>query len=163
MVRNSDILAGSFDGVFASSDNGATWATENSGLLDTNILALIVSGNYAFAGVGGTGVWRRPLSEIVTEIHNEENDIPLRFALEQNYPNPFNPTTVVRYQVPAASDVKLVVFDLLGREVSVLVNERRSAGVHEVTFNGSNLASGTYFYRIQARDFVMTRKFLIVR
>jgi len=85
------------------------------------------------------------------------------FQLQQNYPNPFNPTTVVSYQLPMASEVKLVVYNLLGREVSVLVNERKAAGVHEVKFDGSNLASGVYFYRLIAGDFVQTRRMVLVR
>jgi hypothetical protein len=92
-----------------------------------------------------------------------EGVVPTTFELSQNYPNPFNPKTVVSYQLPVASIVKLVVYDLLGREVSVLVNERREAGVHTITFDGSGLPSGVYFYRIQARDFVEARKLLLVR
>ena len=79
-------------------------------------------------------------------------ELPAKVSLEQSYPNPFNPTTVVRYQLPVASEVKLVVCDMLGRVVSVLVNERRDAGVHEVKFDGANLASGVYVYRLQARQ-----------
>lgn len=75
--------------------------------------------------------------------------MPEEIYMGQNYPNPFNPTTVVRYRLPVAGSVRLAVYDLLGREVSVLVNERREAGVHDVTFDGTGLSSGTYFYRIQ--------------
>jgi hypothetical protein len=92
-----------------------------------------------------------------------DRTVPLQFELAQNYPNPFNPSTVIRYQVPEAGDVKLVVVDMLGREVAVLVNERRSAGVHEVTFDGAGLPSGVYFYRLQAGDVAQTRKLLLVR
>jgi len=88
---------------------------------------------------------------------------PIRFVLKQNYPNPFNPSTTIKYELPEAADVKLKVFDLLGREVSVLVNEIRSRGVHEVKFNGNNLASGVYLYRMQAGNYVETRKLLLVR
>jgi len=88
---------------------------------------------------------------------------PSTIGLRQNYPNPFNPTTVIRYQLPEVSDVKLVVYDMLGREVSVLVNERRDAGVYEVKFDASELASGVYLYRLQAGDFVQSRKLLILR
>jgi hypothetical protein len=81
----------------------------------------------------------------------------------QNYPNPFNPKTGVRFQVGGVSDVNIVVFDLLGREVAVLVNERRQPGTYEVTFDGSSMASGIYFYRLQAGSFVETRKMLLVK
>ena len=85
------------------------------------------------------------------------------FALEQNYPNPFNPNTTITYALPRSSDVRLSVYDILGREVSVLVNERRDAGVHEVKFDGTNLASGVYMYRIQAGGFVQVKRLLLLR
>jgi len=107
-----------------------------------------------------------------------ENDLPMAFGLEQNYPNPFNPRTVVSSQLPVASNVKLVVYDVLGRQVAVLVDEKRTAGRYQDTFDGSALASGVYFYRLQVRpldsaegrdsksgagDFVQTRKMLLMR
>jgi len=90
-------------------------------------------------------------------------ELPKHFVLEQNYPNPFNPTTVVRYQLPAAGDVTLAVYDLLGREVAVLVNGRADAGVHEVTFDGSGLSSGVYLYRLSVGDFVQARRLMLLK
>jgi hypothetical protein len=89
--------------------------------------------------------------------------LPKEFGLGQNYPNPFNPSTTIRFELPKAAHVSLGVYDILGREVSVLVNERRDAGVHEVRFDGSNLASGVYFYRMQAGDFVDSKQLLLLR
>jgi chitinase len=89
--------------------------------------------------------------------------LPTDYGLEQNYPNPFNPTTVVTYELPAASDVKLVVYDLLGREVAVLVNERKAPGNYEVQFNASGLSSGVFLYRLTAGDFGQTRKMALVK
>ena len=112
---------------------------------------------------------------------NEESQVlPTTPALLQNYPNPFNPSTSIRYELPRATHVSLRVYDVLGRVVSVLVNDRMEAGVHEVKFSrrggsarrvgsstfggdGSNLASGVYFYRLTAGGFVHTRKFLLLR
>jgi hypothetical protein len=78
---------------------------------------------------------------------------PTEFSLSQNYPNPFNPSTTIGFGIsgPGSSWVKLAVYDMLGREVAVLVNDRREAGYHEVRFDGSGLSSGVYFYRIQVR------------
>jgi hypothetical protein len=84
-------------------------------------------------------------------------------TLNQNYPNPFNPSTTIKYELPKASDVRLAVYDLLGREVSVLVNERRDAGVHEVKFDGDGISNGVYFYRLTAGNFVQTRKLLLLK
>jgi hypothetical protein len=88
---------------------------------------------------------------------------PRKVRLFQNYPNPFNPITAISYQLSAVSNVKLVVYNMLGSEVAVLVNERRNAGVHEVRFDGSSLASGVYFYRLKAGGFTETRKFILLK
>ena len=88
---------------------------------------------------------------------------PIRFLLDQNYPNPFNPETGIRYQVSGSSDVKLVVYDLVGREVAVLAKERKAPGSYEVQFDASGLASGVYLYRLTAGEFVETRKLLLLR
>jgi hypothetical protein len=101
---------------------------------------------------------------VVTGIaQNNNNRIPETFVLKQNYPNPFNPSTKISYLLPKASEVTLVVYDLLGREVVTLVNEFRTAGTHTVEFNASNLASGVYLYRIEAGDFKDTKKMLLVK
>ena len=88
---------------------------------------------------------------------------PKEFKLEQNFPNPFNPTTTIQYQVPADSKVTLKVYDILGSEVATLVNEEQEAGYKEVQFNGNNIASGMYVYRLQAGDFVSTKKMILVK
>jgi hypothetical protein len=76
--------------------------------------------------------------------------LPTVFSLSQNYPNPFNPSTVIRYGLPGASNVKIKIYNLLGQEVESLVNETQSAGYHEITWNASNKASGIYLYSIDA-------------
>jgi enterochelin esterase-like enzyme len=89
--------------------------------------------------------------------------LPLAFRLEQNYPNPFNPMTAVRFQLPVVSDVKLAVFDILGREVAMLVNERKDAGTHQVSFDAKGLASGVYLYRITAGPYTETKKLVLLK
>jgi len=90
-------------------------------------------------------------------------ELPDRFALFQNYPNPFNPTSTITYQLPAMRHVRLAVFDLLGREVAVLVSQQKEPGSHTVEFDGGGLASGTYLYRMVAGSFQQTRKLIILR
>jgi hypothetical protein len=85
------------------------------------------------------------------------------YRLEQNYPNPFNPTTNITYVLPKAENVSLKVYDVLGREVATLVNEVKPAGAYTVPFNASNLASGVYFYKLQAGSFVQTKKMMLVK
>ncbi len=98
-----------------------------------------------------------------TGVKDIPENLPKRFSLEQNYPNPFNPTTGVRYQVSGVSDVKLVVYALLGRELAVLVNERKAPGRYEVKFDGNGLASGVYLYRLTAGTFSQVRKMVLLR
>jgi hypothetical protein len=89
--------------------------------------------------------------------------VPGRYALEQNYPNPFNPTTVVSCQLPVASNVKLIVYDMLGREVATLMDEAKQPGTYSVTWNASGLSSGVYFCRITAGSFVATRRMILMK
>jgi hypothetical protein len=100
--------------------------------------------------------------------------IPTSFGLEQNYPNPFNPATTIRYALPSKSNVKLVIYNMLGQAVSEPVNEEQSAGWKEVQWNArlrsanfggqaTNVASGIYFYRLQAGNFVETKKMLMLK
>ncbi len=94
---------------------------------------------------------------------DEENPLPQSFNLLQNYPNPFNPATVISWQLPVSGHVSLKVYDLLGREVAVLVNEVRPAGVYEIEFDGSNLTSGVFFYRIISANYTMTKKMILTK
>jgi hypothetical protein len=98
-----------------------------------------------------------------TGVQQSVAGLPQNILLDQNFPNPFNPSTVVRYQLSAVSDVKLVVYDLLGREVAVLVNGRKAPGSYEATFDATGLASGVYFYRLTAGHFAQTRRMIVLR
>jgi hypothetical protein len=160
-VSGTDLFAGILTGVVLSTNNGANWTSVSTGLSGSP-LALAVEGTTLLVGTQYGGVWKRQLSEMITDVDNG-GESPAVFTLKQNYPNPFNPNTTIKYELPKPSEVRLSVFDLLGREVSLLVNERRDAGGHEVTFDGSHLASGVYFYRLQAGDFVQSKKLLLMK
>ena len=99
---------------------------------------------------------------VVTSVENFDQ-LPVRFSLQQNFPNPFNPETAIRYSLAKSENVKLAVYDLLGREVTVLINEKQYAGHHEISFDARNLASGVYFYRLSAGSFVDTKRMLVVK
>jgi N-acetylneuraminic acid mutarotase len=92
-----------------------------------------------------------------------KNTIPLAYKLYQNYPNPFNPVTKITFALPKTENVKLTVYDMLGREVAVLVNEKINAGTFDVQFNGTNIASGVYFYRLDAGSFTDVKKMTLIK
>jgi photosystem II stability/assembly factor-like uncharacterized protein len=103
----------------------------------------------------------RTFDTYVTSVENEETVI--EFALEQNYPNPFNAMTSIKYSIPEESDVKLEILNLLGERVELLVKETKSAGIYDVVWDAGNMSSGIYFYRIQAGDFVETKKMILMK
>lgn len=101
--------------------------------------------------------------EPATGIESENKDLPESFELNQNYPNPFNPSTTINYSIPKKSKVVLKVFDVLGREVSILINSEQPQGNYKIEFDASNMTSGVYFYRMQAGEFVKTKKMILLR
>ncbi len=151
-------------GVFLTTDNGTRWTAVNEGLKDQTVMALEVFGPDLYGGTAGLGVWRRPLSELVVSVEGTVTvALPRQCRLFQNYPNPFNPSTTIRYGLPNRSHVTLTVFNTLGQQVAQLVNEEQDARYHDVTFDGKRLSSGIYFYKMQAGDFVQTRKLLLCK
>ncbi len=110
----------------------------------------------------GNSAWSDELSSIITSI-GSESLLPDVFALSQNYPNPFNPSTTIKYQLPLASNVSIKLYDVLGKEIAILVNEFKSAGFYEINFNAVSLTSGVYFYRIEAGDFVQINKMILLK
>ena len=94
---------------------------------------------------------------------NENYALPTNYNLSQNYPNPFNPTTKIEYSIPKTSFVRLKVYDILGREVAALVDEEKSVGSYNIEFNGNNLSSGIYFYKIQAGDYSLVKKMILIK
>ncbi|MCC5908402.1 MAG: T9SS type A sorting domain-containing protein [Balneolaceae bacterium] len=100
---------------------------------------------------------------ISSQPRDSQSEMPREVALNQNYPNPFNPTTQITYELPQHADVHLVVYDMLGREVATLVEGAVEAGVHSVNFDGANLSSGVYIYRLQAGNTVLSRKLTLIK
>jgi len=104
------------------------------------------------------------LAEIQDPLNVERNEtVPPAIELEQNYPNPFNPSTTIGYALPRQSHITLTMFNTLGQQVATLVNGEVEPGYHEVQFNASRLASGMYFYRLYAGDFVETKRLMVLR
>jgi hypothetical protein len=168
-ISGTNLFAGTLGGVFLSTNNGNSWTSV--GLATTYVYSFAVSATHLFAGTYGGGVWRRPLSEMVTPVESYSIEMPTQFSLEQNYPNPFNPTTAISYQLSAVSVVTLTVYDILGREIAKLVDGKQQAGVHTVRWDASLFPSGVYSYRLQARQtdggragqFTQTKKLVLAR
>jgi hypothetical protein len=162
------LFAGTYGGVFLSNNNGTSWTEVNAGLTNRNVSAFAIfpngtSSTNLFTGTWGSGVFKRPLSEMTTGIEDKHNEIPTRFALKQNYPNPFNPSTIISYQLSVVSNVKLSVYDMLGREIAVLVESKQNAGTHQKQWNAEGLPSGVYLYRLQTESFTETKKLLFLK
>ena len=168
-VSGSNVFAGANggtpSGVYMSTNNGASWTMPDTGMTGYNIhyTQLLVWGNRLYA-LTESGIWYRPLNQFgATGVNDASNALPARFSLSQNYPNPFNPTTTIQFSISELSIVNLKVFDVLGREVATLVNGRMEAGVHQVSFDASRLASGIYFYQLQAGSFSQTKKLMLLK
>jgi hypothetical protein len=148
-----------------SSDNGETWVEQPTDYVFSQLNSISFSDPaHGWIVTWEGGILRYRMRETTTGVTVRLGEtLPSRAILEQNYPNPFNPSTTINFELPKTSHVTLTVFDVLGRQVSVLVNERKEAGVHEVNFDASGLASGVYFYRLQAGDFVQSKKFLLLK
>ncbi len=175
-----------------SDDNGATWSSPrnltNTAALDEIYPSVSVTGNtptaisitYQLSECPGSTsftntttptcpVWQiyrkyNPETGGIIGISNISNEVPNGFSLKQNYPNPFNPNTKIRFSVPKASNVSLLVYDVTGKLVATLANNQAvTAGVKEVEFSASNLASGIYFYTLKAGEFTETKKMILVK
>ena len=128
---------------------------------------IISNGNCSFYDSFGRGysftsaeinVFYSPITDVI-----ESNEVINKFSLSQNYPNPFNPSTALKYEIPKESYITLKVYDILGREVVTLVNQQQKTGYYEVDWNAVNNSSGIYFYKIQAGEFVATKKMILMK
>lgn len=169
-VKESYTFIANNNGVYLSNTPGSSWVNRNQGFTTVPIInTLLIANNYIFAGTVNQSIWRRSLSEIITNTEIVSGNIPSSFSLSQNYPNPFNPETNIKFNIPKPEAgqslrfVSLKVFDIYGREVQTLVNESLQPGSYEVTFNGQNYSSGTYFYCLKASGITLTKRMLMVK
>jgi len=164
-VKDNIVIAGTGYGVFKSSNFGTSWISV--GLSNMSITSFACNNEYLFASTVYNSIWRRPLSEVIS-IQNISTEIPTKYSLSQNYPNPFNPITNVKFSIIKAEQVKLIVYDIQGREVRTLVNESLKPGTYEASFDasrhgGSSTTSGVYFYKLITSTFTETKKMLLIK
>ncbi len=143
--------------------NGAVIISNGTHTISSTVGQSIIGGMNNSLHSSNIGFWQQ-YSQTITDVDDMWMlEIPNQFELFQNYPNPFNPTTTVRYTLPKESKVKIVVYNMLGEVVTVLVDDLQEAGNYEVNFEASRMASGVYIYRIQAGDFVETKKMVLMK
>lgn len=149
---------------------GFVGRTQVSNHMPTGTVAPVVAGYtvpsnggaVVYAGFGATPIYYDN-SSIATNITSNGEIAPASFKLSQNYPNPFNPTTNIKFDIINKGNVKLVVFDATGREVTTLVNDNLDPGSYEVNFDASKLSSGVYFYKLTSGEFSDLKKMVLVK
>jgi photosystem II stability/assembly factor-like uncharacterized protein len=159
-TSDTSLFAGTSRGIFLSEDFGESWIQVDSALW---VESLEVSDGNLFAGTRGSSIWKRPLSEMISSIDENSHKFPSAFHLNQNYPNPFNPSTKIKFALPKPEAVKIEVYNIIGQKIQTLLNKPMPAGYHEVEFNGQNLSSGIYLYRIEAGDWQDVKKMIYLK
>jgi len=162
--ENTGWIGGSIGHLYKTTDGGFNWRREETGT-DPRFWRSIYSFDDSLVwGVGGAGrmYYTTTGGQTVVIISSNEESTPKEFELYQNYPNPFNPKTVINYQLPFNSEVKVKIYNILGNEIETLVNEKQSSGSYSVTFDGSNYPSGVYLYRLEIDGNVMDTKRMVL-
>jgi photosystem II stability/assembly factor-like uncharacterized protein len=154
------------DLVFRSTDAGANWSSMSTGLPDSAYVAAFsidTVNNRVYAAVARKMKGGLYLLDLTSDVKNSGAQIVQSFCLYQNYPNPFNPSTSIRYEVPVNGEIKLAVYDMLGREVAVIDNGYKTAGTYIVNFNAVDFASGVYYYKLTAGTYSNVKKLVLVK
>ncbi len=161
LAYNGNVFAIGPDGIAVTKDYNSNWSTLNDNLPSRNILSLISFKDSVFVSLKDYGIWKRSAVGLISSIANNKEQY--NFELGSNYPNPFNPITKIIFSVPERSLVKLIVFDILGNVVESLIDNELGAGYHEIIFDGSQLASGVYFYKLTTPKYTSARKMLLIK
>ena len=167
-ASGNNIFAGTENGgVYLTKNNGGTWLQKNEGIGNKTILSLLIANNYIFAGTEDSSAYRRLMSDILN-VNKINSEIPDRFYLHQNYPNPFNPKTKIKFDIRESSLTKLIIYDILGKEVTTLVNEKLNAGGYKVNWDArhggsSSYPSGVYLYKIETKNFSETKRMVLIK
>ena len=166
--ENEKIYAAVYNGggIYYLPSSGTMWYPANEGLTQLTCFTVTSYKNYIYAGTY-SGIFKRLKSEF-TSLRKINEQIPVKYKLFQNYPNPFNPSTKIKFQIKESGFVTLKVYDVLGKEISVLVNEKLQAGTYEIPFSinqctNNQIPSGVYFYTLQADNFKSTNKMLLAK
>lgn len=165
-VFGNNILIGTSNKIYLSKNDGTSWTDVTTGVTGSSptIREIASNSTYAFVIIDNGSVYRRPLSDLgIVGIEPISSQVANSFNLSQNYPNPFNPTTNINFSVPKSDFVKMTVYDINGKEISTLVNQEMTPGTYKVDFDGSNLSSGIYYYIMTSKNFVETKKMILLK
>jgi len=159
------IITGSWGSAATMSlDGGVTWTNISAGLNGHGGGILIPDRGYMVCHQGSNVYKLNVVYTVLTSVsENIISTVPVDFNLSQNYPNPFNPSTKINYNLPKSDNVSIKIYNELGKEVSTLVSGFKTAGTYEITFDGANLSSGIYFYKLQTTGFTATKKMLLIK
>jgi hypothetical protein len=170
---NNGTAVGDLGTILRTTNGGTTWTSQSSGT-SNGLRGVSFTDLNNGTAVGSGGTILRTTNGGVTFIGEEQIDeLPTEFLLLQNYPNPFNPRTIINYSVPKQSNVTIIIYDALGREVTTLINEEKSIGNYTVEFsakggsasggNATQLSSGVYFYQMRSDEFIQTKKMILLK
>lgn len=159
---DSTVFAGTDSGVLLRKNNSIGWSDAGTGLPpSTQVFALSIMNGDLYAGTN-SGIWRRALSEMITSVGDHDREIPSIISLSRNYPNPFTTATTIEYIIPQSEFVTLRIFNAFGQEVKTLIESKQPAGIQAQTFQGDDLHSGIYFYRLTAGNQTHSEKMIVV-
>lgn len=162
--EDTGYISGAAGKIYKTYDGGQNWVEMISNSSNPLKDMCFNTSNVGFiVGTNGTILKTVTAGEIVIGITQISSEIPDGYYLSYNYPNPFNPVTNIEFKIPESTNVTIRVFDITGREISTLINEIKSAGSYKINFNGDNLASGVYFYRIETERFVETKRMVLLK
>jgi len=169
-VYPQNVYVGNDLGVYVTTNSGTNWYEYRTGMPYALVfdLTIVNVSRKLRATTHGNGIWERKLLANPIVVQNNNTEIPKEYKLYQNYPNPFNPVTTIKFDIPASKGktgfTKIEIFDLLGKEISSLINENLSAGSYSVNYDASSLATGTYVYRLSVNNEVIaTKKMLMIK
>jgi hypothetical protein len=160
---NNGTAVGDSGIILRTTNGGTNWFSQVSGTTNGLFGVSFTDANNGTA-VGYNGTILRTTDGGASFFEEKDIDeIPKAYYLSNNYPNPFNPSTKIKYSVPQTSQVQIKVFDVLGNEITTLVNEEKPTGTYELDWNAENLPSGVYFYQLRAGSFVETKKMVLMK
>ena len=169
VTTNVFCMVGSSGTIRKSTNAGLNWLTQTCPVTaNLRSLDMFSTNDFGLIAAAGGIILRTTNGGTFTAVMQNGSEIPESHSLGQNYPNPFNPNTKINFSIPSSglstgSNVRLAVFDILGKEVALLVNENLSAGNYSIDFNASSIPSGTYFYRLTAGSFTDTKKLVLIK